>query len=225
MYEAVFNGQVIARSDATVVVEGNHYFPAEWVQDEFLIRSRMRSVCPWKGLASYYTVEVDGVRDTNAAWTYWYPSPLARRIKNHVAFWRDVRGPQRLSSLVLSTMIARPMHPRAEERNMAAGRRQSRGRARSNVVGRPLTRAELDADLSWWDVLGLAMLAGVGFTVSLLIGDLAFGAGNNHDDHVKFAVLAGTITAAALAGILLRVRSNGYQSLFAAETADHVERD
>ena len=91
MYEAVFNGQVIAHSDATVVVEGNHYFPAEAVHDEFLTRSRMKSLCPWKGVASYYTVEVDGVRDANAAWTYRHPSPLARRIKNHVAFWGDVR--------------------------------------------------------------------------------------------------------------------------------------
>jgi uncharacterized protein (DUF427 family) len=90
MHEAMFNGQVIARSDATVVVEGNHYFPAEAVQDEFLTRSRKKSVCPWKGVASYYTVEVDGVRDDNAAWTYRHPSPLARRIKNHVAFWGDV---------------------------------------------------------------------------------------------------------------------------------------
>jgi len=73
-------------------VEGNHYFPAEAVRDEFLTRSRMKSGCPWKGVASYYTVEVDGVRDTHAAWTYQrHPPPLARRIKNHVAFWGDVR--------------------------------------------------------------------------------------------------------------------------------------
>jgi uncharacterized protein (DUF427 family) len=90
-YEAVFNGQVIARSDATVVVEGNHYFPPEAVQPEFLQRTWMKSLCPWKGVASYYTVEVDGVRDANAAWTYRHPSPLARRIKNHVAFWGRVR--------------------------------------------------------------------------------------------------------------------------------------
>ena len=100
------------------------------------------------------------------------------------------------------------------------------------VVGKPLgvlaatwlvarfTRAELDADLSWWDVLGLAMLAGVGFTVSLLIGELAFGAGSARDDHAKVAVLAGSIIAAALAGILLRARSNVYERLFAAESAD-----
>jgi len=100
------------------------------------------------------------------------------------------------------------------------------------VVGKPVgvlaatwlvarfTRAELDVDLSWWDVLGLAMLAGVGFTVSLLIGELAFGAGTERDSHVKVAVLAGTVTAAALAGILLRARSNVYQRLAAAEAAD-----
>jgi len=100
------------------------------------------------------------------------------------------------------------------------------------VVGKPVgvlgatwlvahfTRAELDSDLSWWDVLGLAMLAGVGFTVSLLIGELAFGAGSERDSHVKVAVLAGTITAAALAGIMLHARSNLYERLSAAETAD-----
>jgi NhaA family Na+:H+ antiporter len=100
------------------------------------------------------------------------------------------------------------------------------------VVGKPVgvlgatwlvarfTRAELDTDLSWWDVMGLAMLAGVGFTVSLLIGELAFGAGSNRDAHVKVAILAGTITAASLASVLLRARSNLYERLSAAESAD-----
>lgn len=91
MYQAVFNGQVIARSDATVVVEGNHYFPPEAVRPEFLHRTRAKSLCPWKGVASYYTVDVNGVRDANAAWTYRHPSPLARRIKNHIAFWGSIR--------------------------------------------------------------------------------------------------------------------------------------
>jgi len=103
------------------------------------------------------------------------------------------------------------------------------------VVGKPVgvlaatwlvahfTRAELDDDLSWWDVLGLAMLAGVGFTVSLLIGGLAFGAGSDRDSHVKVAVLTGTFTAAALAAILLRVRSSLYERLSRVEAAstDH----
>jgi len=89
--EAVFNGVVVARSADTVLVEGNHYFPPGSVEQSFLVRSRAKSLCPWKGLASYYTVEVDGVRVRNAAWTYRHPSPLARRIKNYVAFWGGVQ--------------------------------------------------------------------------------------------------------------------------------------
>ncbi|HEU5007049.1 MAG TPA: DUF427 domain-containing protein [Jatrophihabitantaceae bacterium] len=90
MVKAVFNGQVIASSDETVLVEGNHYFPIEDVDERYLRRTKAKSLCPWKGIASYYTVEVNGARDTNAAWTYHHPSPLARRIKNHVAFWGAV---------------------------------------------------------------------------------------------------------------------------------------
>lgn len=90
MVEAVFNGHVIARSDATVVVEGNHYFPPGAVDERYLRRTKMKSLCPWKGVASYYTVEADGQQDRNAAWTYRHPSPLARRIKGHVAFWGSV---------------------------------------------------------------------------------------------------------------------------------------
>jgi len=86
MVEAVFGGQVIARSEATVMVEGNHYFPPESIRSGFLVRSRAKSLCPGKGIASYYTVAVDEVQGRNAAWTYRHPSPLARRIKNHVAF-------------------------------------------------------------------------------------------------------------------------------------------
>lgn len=90
MVEAVFQGRVIARSDDTVVVEGNHYFPPGAVDERYLEASRTKSLCPWKGVASYYTVRVDGSASPNAAWTYRHPSPLARRIKNHVAFWGDV---------------------------------------------------------------------------------------------------------------------------------------
>ena len=70
-----------------------------------------------------------------------------------------------------------------------------------------------DDELSWWDVLGLAMMAGIGFTVSLLIGELAFGSGSDRDDHVKIAVLAGSVLAAALSGALLRVRNGSYRRL------------
>ena len=83
------------------------------------------------------------------------------------------------------------------------------------------TRAELDEDLSWTDVLGLSLLAGVGFTVSLLVGELAFGSGSERDDHVKLAVLCGSLIAALLATVVLRLRNRHYRLVEAAETADH----
>lgn len=88
--QAVFNGTVLADSEDTVVVEGNHYFPPESLRPEFLRQSRTRTVCPWKGLASYYDIEVDGVANPNAAWYYPRPSFLARRIRGRVAFWNGV---------------------------------------------------------------------------------------------------------------------------------------
>jgi NhaA family Na+:H+ antiporter len=83
------------------------------------------------------------------------------------------------------------------------------------------TRAELDEDLSWWDVLGLSLLAGIGFTVSLLVGELAFGAGNERDDHVKLAVLTGSLLSALLASAVLRTRNRVYRRIALEETADH----
>ncbi len=91
MVQAIFNGQVIGASEQTVVVEGNHYFPPGDVDQRFLRATRTKSLCPWKGIASYYTVQVDGITGRNAAWTYRHPSPLARRIKNHIAFWGEVQ--------------------------------------------------------------------------------------------------------------------------------------
>jgi uncharacterized protein (DUF427 family) len=87
---AVWNGVVIAESDATIVVEGNHYFPRESVRDEFLNDTETRSVCPWKGVASYQSVTVDGVCAPEAAWHDPKPWPLARRVRGRVAFWRGV---------------------------------------------------------------------------------------------------------------------------------------
>jgi NhaA family Na+:H+ antiporter len=81
------------------------------------------------------------------------------------------------------------------------------------------TRAELDEDLAWWDVVGLSLLAGVGFTVSLLVGELAFGAGSPRDEHVKLAVLMGSLLAAALAAVVLRARNRVYRRLEALEAA------
>jgi uncharacterized protein (DUF427 family) len=88
--KAIFNGVTIAESDDTILVEGNHYFPLDSVNPEVLRSSKMKSLCPWKGLASYYHVEVEGVRNKDAAWTYRHPYPWIRKIKNHVAFWNGV---------------------------------------------------------------------------------------------------------------------------------------
>jgi uncharacterized protein (DUF427 family) len=90
MATATFNGQVIAESDETVIVEGNHYFPPAAVNQDFLTASETSSVCPWKGTAGYYDVVVgDGVSEA-AAWYYAEPKPEAAEIKDHVAFWKDV---------------------------------------------------------------------------------------------------------------------------------------
>ena len=91
---AVWNGTTLADSDETIVVEGNHYFPPESVDRRYLKSSWMRSLCPWKGIASYYTIEVDGELNRDAAWTYRHPFPWIRKIRNHVAFWSGVEvGP------------------------------------------------------------------------------------------------------------------------------------
>ncbi|MEO6042103.1 MAG: DUF427 domain-containing protein [Croceibacterium sp.] len=88
--EAIWNDQVIAHSDRTVVVEGNHYFPREDVDTSMLEKSDTTSVCPWKGTARYYTVEADDVRNEDAAWYYPDPKPQAARIKDRIAFWKGV---------------------------------------------------------------------------------------------------------------------------------------
>jgi NhaA family Na+:H+ antiporter len=82
------------------------------------------------------------------------------------------------------------------------------------------TRADLDTDLSWWDVLGLSILAGIGFTVSLLIGELAFGPGSEADEHVKVGILVGSVVAAVLASVVLRARNRVYRRIEAREQAD-----
>lgn len=89
--QAVFNGTVIAESDETKVVEGSHYFPEASIREKFFAPTRMKTLCPWKGIASYYTVTVDGVSAKNVAWRYRRPLPLARRIKGHVAFYPQVQ--------------------------------------------------------------------------------------------------------------------------------------
>lgn len=91
MAKAIWNGTVIAESDETVMVEGNHYFPPESVKREFLDDSRTHTSCYWKGMASYYDVVVEGQANPDAAWYYPDPSKAADQIKGYVAFWRGVK--------------------------------------------------------------------------------------------------------------------------------------
>ncbi len=86
-YAAEFHGEVIAESDQTIVVEGNRYFPVDSLVPGTLTPSWMKSLCYWKGVASYFDIDTGSASERHAAWTYRHPSPLARRIKNHVAFW------------------------------------------------------------------------------------------------------------------------------------------
>ena len=88
--KATWNGAVIAESDDTVVVEGNHYFPPDAVNHDYLDASSTTTGCPWKGTASYYTVVVDGERNTDAAFYYPTPKDAAAEITGRVAFWRGV---------------------------------------------------------------------------------------------------------------------------------------
>jgi uncharacterized protein (DUF427 family) len=90
-YQAVWNGAVLAESDRTVQVEGNQYFPPESINREHFRPSTHTTVCPWKGTASYYTIEADGRTNRDAAWYYPDPNPAARQIKDHIAFWKGVR--------------------------------------------------------------------------------------------------------------------------------------
>ncbi|MGA2096685.1 MAG: DUF427 domain-containing protein [Candidatus Acidiferrum sp.] len=90
MAKAIWGGKVIADSKNTVTIEGNQYFPPDSVAKDFLKSSTHTSICPWKGTAHYYHVEVDGMKNENAAWYYPEPNPAAAEIKNHVAFWKGV---------------------------------------------------------------------------------------------------------------------------------------
>lgn len=89
--KAIWNGQVIAESDDTVIVENNHYFPIDSIKEEFLKESQMKTTCPWKGVASYYSLDVDGKLNENAAWFYPDASAAAKPIEGRVAFWKGVQ--------------------------------------------------------------------------------------------------------------------------------------
>ena len=89
--KATWNGQIVAESDDIVTVEGNAYFPVASLRTEFVQPSSHSSVCPWKGTANYYSLEVNGKRNENAAWFYPEPKSAASQIKGYVAFWKGVR--------------------------------------------------------------------------------------------------------------------------------------
>ena len=89
--KAIWNNVVIAESDDTVVVEGNHYFPQSAVNDSYLKPSSTTTGCPWKGTANYYSIVVDGAENTDAAWYYASPKKAAEEITGRVAFWRGVQ--------------------------------------------------------------------------------------------------------------------------------------
>lgn len=88
--KAIWNDQVIAQSDKTIILEGNHYFPRSSIRDEYFKLSDTHTNCPWKGQASYYTLEIDGAVNEDAAWYYPHPSEAANHIKDYVAFWKGV---------------------------------------------------------------------------------------------------------------------------------------
>ena len=88
--KAVWNNTVIAESDSTIVIEGNHYFPPESIKKEFFQESNTHTQCSWKGTASYYTVKINGKDNRDSAWYYSDPSEAATRIKGYIAFWKGV---------------------------------------------------------------------------------------------------------------------------------------
>ncbi|AFZ04359.1 DUF427 domain-containing protein [Calothrix sp. PCC 6303] len=91
MAKAIWNGSVIAESNDTVILEGNHYFPASSINRQYFQESDTHTTCPWKGVASYYSLEVDGQLNRDAAWYYPSTKEKAKQIEGYVAFWRGVK--------------------------------------------------------------------------------------------------------------------------------------
>ena len=91
MVKAIWNGATIAESNETIIVEGNHYFPKDSINSTYFQTNGSHTICPWKGMASYYDVVVDGAINAGAAWYYPEPKPAAKQIKDYVAFWRGVQ--------------------------------------------------------------------------------------------------------------------------------------
>ncbi len=88
--KAIWNDEIIAESNNTIILEGNHYFPEDSVRKEYLKESSTHTTCPWKGEASYYSIKINDSINEDAAWYYPQPSDLAKQIKNYIAFWKGV---------------------------------------------------------------------------------------------------------------------------------------
>ena len=88
--KAMWRNVILAESNDTVVVEGNHYFPPDSINKQHFKQSETHTTCPWKGLASYYHIDVDGEINNDAAWYYPDPKDAAKNIKNYIAFWKGV---------------------------------------------------------------------------------------------------------------------------------------
>ena len=91
MTKASWNGAVLAESDKTIVVEGNHYFPPDSIHKEYFNQTPTQTVCPWKGTASYYSITINGQTNHDGSWFYHAPKDAASQIKDYVSFWRGVR--------------------------------------------------------------------------------------------------------------------------------------
>jgi len=89
--KAIWNDTIIAESETTVVVDNNHYFPVDAVNQDYIVASATSSVCGWKGTANYYSIVVDGAENKDAAWCYAEPKQAAQEIKGHIAFWKGVK--------------------------------------------------------------------------------------------------------------------------------------
>lgn len=139
MVRAHWNGAVIAESDDTVFIDGNHYFPADSVDEQYLVPSDTTTVCSWKGRASYYSVEVDGQLNRDAAWFHPTPLPAAEKIQGHVAFHHGVQ--------VDDAVVSPP------RRSFLDRFRRRPGGAGHTAVDTPAVVADLD-DASFRDALG-----------------------------------------------------------------------
>jgi thioredoxin len=144
--QAIWKNTIIAESDRTVVVEGNHYFPADSMRFEYLEPSDTHTRCAWKGTASYHDVVVDGARNRDAAWHYPNPSDAAQRIAGHIAFWRGVKVRPRRSETDGAEVATSDGWLRRFLRSSARSRSSIRAVNQESVMTNPATITDADFD-------------------------------------------------------------------------------